>query len=119
MTWQEALETVVQRTSHERYHWLCSDENPDVESRGGYRALMIAQASGQPEAPPMPRPAIQAQLQLFREARECPYRVPPACSCPTTPATCRAGRGPSHDPFRASLTDCADCLSARKTHAQQ
>ena len=51
-TFQEQLDLVVERTKHERYRWLCSDENPDVESREGYRAEVIRQATGQPHEMP-------------------------------------------------------------------
>lgn len=51
MTWQAALEIVVSRTGVERYRDLCSDDNPDPETRAGYRSLMLTLA-GQP--PPIP-----------------------------------------------------------------
>lgn len=39
--WREALEIVVAMTRHERFRWLCSDENPDAASRRGYRARVV------------------------------------------------------------------------------
>jgi hypothetical protein len=50
MTWSEALEIVVSQTTHERFRWLCSDDNPDAGSRSGYRALVIRLATGEPPA---------------------------------------------------------------------
>jgi hypothetical protein len=53
VTWQEAVEIVVRRTHHERYRWLTSDENPDVEQREGYRRIVIAKALQPVEYPPL------------------------------------------------------------------
>jgi hypothetical protein len=47
MTIEHALDLVVARTGHIRYRWLCSDENPNVEQREGYRRVVLAKASGQ------------------------------------------------------------------------
>ncbi len=47
MTLTEALDIVVSRTRHERYRWLCSDENPDEFSRERYRAIVMSMAATQ------------------------------------------------------------------------
>lgn len=45
MTLSEAIEIVIGRTKHERYRWLCSEDNPDVVQRERYRFLVMQQAS--------------------------------------------------------------------------
>jgi hypothetical protein len=52
MTWREALGAVVARTGHERYRWLCSDDNPDVVQRESYRRSMLDQCGQAPSYPP-------------------------------------------------------------------
>jgi len=52
MTLPEALDLVVARTSHERYRWLCSDDNPDAAQREAFRRYVIEQASGELERLP-------------------------------------------------------------------
>lgn len=60
MDWQQALEA-VEEGKIERFRWLCSDENPDIEAREGYRSLMIRKATGKAEpAPSYPSLAQQA-----------------------------------------------------------
>jgi hypothetical protein len=51
MIWVEALEIVIERTRHERYRWLTSDENPDTWQRDAYRRIVIEMATGEPAAP--------------------------------------------------------------------
>lgn len=46
MTWPEALEIVLVRTRHERYRWLCSEENPNVEQRDAYRIQIVQMVEG-------------------------------------------------------------------------
>jgi hypothetical protein len=41
MTWEQALEIVVERTRHERFRQLCSKNNPDAEQRHAYRRLVL------------------------------------------------------------------------------
>ncbi len=53
MTWEECIDLVVIITNHQRYRWLCSDENPDVRQREKYRALVIRKATGEPDPPPL------------------------------------------------------------------
>jgi hypothetical protein len=53
MNWEEALEIVVSQTGHERYRWLCSDENQPwggANGRDAFRRLMMSKA-GQPYPP--------------------------------------------------------------------
>lgn len=66
MTWQDALEIVVARTRHERYRWLCSDDNPDVEQRDGHRRHMLDQCGHVPSYPPA---VVQAGSALGAAAR--------------------------------------------------
>ncbi len=51
VTWEEALEIEVEQSKIHRYRWLCSDDNPDKETREGYRKLMIKLATGEPDLP--------------------------------------------------------------------
>ena len=60
MTLPEALNIVIARTGHERFRFLCSEANPDRDTREGYRALVLrlaAQAPGDPPPELAPRPA--------------------------------------------------------------
>jgi hypothetical protein len=66
MTWQNAMQVVVARTRHERYRWLCSDENPDVASRDGYRRLVIKMAGGDPASVP---PVHVQAVNLWRSIK--------------------------------------------------
>lgn len=50
MTLNDALDIVVSRTRHERYRWLCSEDNPDVAERDGYRDHVMKLATGQQPA---------------------------------------------------------------------
>jgi hypothetical protein len=66
MNWEDALEIVVRQTKHERFRWLCSDENTDAKLRDGYRQHVIdratnvlvdqslVEAGDQSETPPVP-----------------------------------------------------------------
>jgi hypothetical protein len=54
MTLAEALDIVVERTHHERYRWLCSDDNPDAAQRDGYRRLVMQQMTDEPAMPAYP-----------------------------------------------------------------
>jgi hypothetical protein len=51
MEWQEAIE-LVPEGKIERFRWLCSEANPDPETRDAYRALMVRRATGEPEPTP-------------------------------------------------------------------
>lgn len=57
MTYQEALDTVVAQTGHERFRELCRDDHPD---HAAWRAEMIRRAGG--ETSPDDK-AIQAYVQ--------------------------------------------------------
>jgi hypothetical protein len=66
----EALDIVVSRTRHERYRWLCSDDNPDQWQREAYRHQIVAMASNE-EPPQLAYPALAVQAaNLFRSARD-------------------------------------------------
>jgi hypothetical protein len=54
MTFADALNQVVAETGHERYRWLCSDANPDVNKRIGYQALVMRKAGVPGPLPAMP-----------------------------------------------------------------
>jgi hypothetical protein len=56
MTLCDAIQLAVWRTGHQRFEWLCSEQNPDPESRAGYRALVLQLAAGEPLAQPRSRP---------------------------------------------------------------
>jgi hypothetical protein len=58
---------MVVLTNHQRYRWLCSDDNPDVIQRDAYRALMVRQASGEPE----PSSDDDAQLRAHVAQHGC------------------------------------------------
>jgi hypothetical protein len=44
MTHKEAADIVAERTGHERYRWLVSDDNPDEWQREAYRSQVIGMA---------------------------------------------------------------------------
>jgi hypothetical protein len=117
MTWTESLIEVVKQTGHQRYVWLCSDENPDALSRQAYRALMVRKASGEPEPA---TPAWTPPLTSFGEAarwqappsdpwlpliRACEYHNPGCCSHPM-PFCSLYLRDVTRD-------DCVACLQGR------
>jgi hypothetical protein len=57
MDWRGALDANVGRYGHPRWRWLCSDDNPDADSREKHRALMVRIAAGEPRPAP-PRIAV-------------------------------------------------------------
>ena len=59
MTFPESLARLKDDKHVEQYARLCREDNPDLEQRDAYRALVIAKASGQP-APHAP--SILTQL---------------------------------------------------------
>lgn len=110
MTLAEALEIVIARTKHERYRWLCSDANPDAESREAYRGLMVRLASDGdlPPQPPPPRP-LSRTLELLSRMHACPSRTERAdCGCAGL-ATCSLGKGQAGV---VNHQDCFACLEA-------
>lgn len=79
MTWTEAILLVVAESGHQRYYWLCSDENPDAEQREAYRALMVRKATGQAEpVPPPPRAEVIPGLGSLADLPG-PARIEPGC----------------------------------------
>jgi hypothetical protein len=62
MTYQEAIEIVVDRYHHERHRWLVSDENPEREQ---WRQKIIAMASDIRNPKPKPRLPPQAADASF------------------------------------------------------
>ena len=71
MTLPEALDILVAHTGHERYRWLCSDDNPDQAQRDAYRRLVIEQAN----------PDFASQLAADREAGIFAVETTPRSSC--------------------------------------
>lgn len=96
MTWLDALEIVATRTGVERYRWLCSEANPNPETRAGYRAFMLAQA-GEPAPQPPPSDPWRAKI------RACPHYEPGCCAMPA-PFCTRFVLSPSRE-------RCIECLS--------
>lgn len=104
------LETVVARTRHERFRWLTSDDNPDVEQREGYRRVVERLATGEPPPPvsATPPPSLARDLSIYRVARRlggrnCWYADNPSCGC-SGQARCHAlGRD-------VTIIHCAACL---------
>lgn len=83
MTWEAALELVIERSrgagrfGHERYRSLCADGHPDHPI---WRARMVEMATGRPPRPPRaPGPwrlAGNALAALWRVARALAARRP-------------------------------------------
>ena len=103
MTLDGALEIVVNLTHHERFRWLVSDDNPDDNSREGYRAFVLdAAVNGLPaQVPYVPPEEALARLTmssgeslaLLAEMKECPYRTTETeCGCGGL-AKCDLGKG--------------------------
>jgi hypothetical protein len=70
ITWQQALETPAVQThpAYNRYRVLCADDFPELITRDGYRAIVIALASGQPPAIPAGHVSVNydAAVKPFR-----------------------------------------------------
>lgn len=109
MTWHQAADELVKRTGHERYRWLCSDENPDARQRESYRAMMLEKA-GQPVPPhsmTVPTPPLASSLRAVRLGfRQCLYSSHEGCGCTGTHCFAK-GR-------IVGLADCIDCLKGPK-----
>jgi len=71
MTWTDALDAVVARTRVERYRWLCSEDNPDAESRAAYRSRMVELVTGEPDPTSGVTPAEDLALQAHIAAHPC------------------------------------------------
>jgi hypothetical protein len=111
MSWEDALEIVLAMTSHGRFRWLCSDENPDAQSREDHRRLMVQIATGDPA----PAGAVSDQarmpatdaLRLLARMNACPSRTRDAvCGCSGARCAERGGAIVSH-------IDCFTCLRQR------
>jgi hypothetical protein len=59
---QEDLDLVVERTRHERYRWLVSEDNPDPGSREGSRAIVAELAAGFRGEPAPSYPPVAEQI---------------------------------------------------------
>lgn len=102
MTYLEALEVVVARTRHERYRWLCSDENPNTEQREGYRRIVLEKA-GQPAPAPAQSVPLSTSLRAARLGfRQCFYSSHEGCGCSGTHCFYK-GR-------IVELRECVECL---------
>lgn len=84
MTFDEALDKVVKETTHIRYRFLCSDENPDIPSRDAYRRLVMRKATGGPAQ----ETDAERAARLISENPPAPFPVPVS----------RGGCGPCPDP---------------------
>ena len=105
MTWDLALTAVIALTGHERFRWLCSEDNPDADQRDGYRRLVIQLAGGEAESAPPLVPLAKA-LALHRLVNSCPYRSRgPGCGC-----------SGAHCGLRGSIVSHRDCLDCVKTY---
>lgn len=105
MTWEQALDLVVSRTGHQRYRWLCSEDNPDTEQRAAYRRLVISQAVDQPTAgiSAVLMPAVES-IAALKLVRRCHYRSVPSCGCEPGRCGLRGGKWVSDQ-------DCLTCVS--------
>jgi hypothetical protein len=86
MTWQDATDIAVAKTSDERFRVLCSDDNPDAGQREAFRATVLAIAGGRPaeqgpSVEPKAVPIVQADPWL-KLIRDCPDFQPGCCASP-------------------------------------
>ena len=72
MTLTQALDIVIDRTGHERFRFLCSEANPDRDTREGYRALVLDMAEGRAPSPP-------ARSELRTAAQPIPFKPGSCC----------------------------------------
>ncbi len=116
MTWFEALEFMIVQTSHERYRWLCSNDNPDAETRDGYRSLMVRKATGQPEpaAPPAAAAAPVSRAVTVPALPPDPW-LPLIRACEDYNPACCSNPAPWCSRFEIVPTrdQCIDCLTER------
>lgn len=108
MDYAEAVEIVIARTKHERFRYLCSDDNPNREA---WRAHVISEATGEPRQPAITsNPTVQRQRLLATLVKACPYRENTS-SCGCGASKCHAAWGSSRiDPQAANMQDCLDCV---------
>ena len=102
MDWQEALEIVVGRTGREFYRVACSEDRRDHLA---WRAEMIRQATGQPQAPPTTLHAVPPIMNIdpwLLKIRGCPHFSPGCCNHPA----------PFCDLYQLNPTreQCIECL---------
>ncbi len=71
MTLSAALDLIVSRTGHQRYRWLCSDDNPNVAQRESFRAWVIQQAEADSIPAHIPIRITYAEDDAPRTRRGC------------------------------------------------
>ena len=100
----DALQLVIDRTGHERFSWLTSEDNPDPHSRAAYQRLVIQLASGN-IAPPPESALVDPWLLAIR-------------ACPNWNAGCCASPAPfcSRFEIHPSRQDCIECLTIEGKH---
>ena len=99
MMLDDALEIVIARTNHERYRWLCSDDNSNISQRDGYRVQVLLLAGY--EFPPLPI----IPLPDLRTFRHCLYASDFVAGCCSAPATVRC-HWLNQTICSATCTDC-------------
>lgn len=110
----DQLNSVVAASGHERYRWLTSEANPEVESREGYRRLVAEKAEALAHRPPV-YPPLAAQASGLASSLASWLRA----GLPITPAAERARRRaicsacPLFDAAARRCTACG-CFSAIK-----
>lgn len=119
----EQLALVVERTGHERYRWLTSDDNPDVAQRDAYRATVVRLAGGpRPPTPTVavvesaPLPTLGDQLvglaRSLRDWARSGFALASSAERRRRRSICTAPC-PSYDPARRRCTACG-CMTALK-----
>jgi hypothetical protein len=90
-----------------RLEWLCSEDNPDVPQRDAYRALVIRQATGQPE--PVPQPVTTIPVHDSIRATRLGFQ---RCWFSTKDSACGCSGVRCHLLQRiVYLGDCVRCLT--------
>jgi len=114
--WQEAMESEIARTGHQRYRQLCAGEHPDHQA---WRARMVQK---RPSGGEYPSPAVQAAnlagavVRAVRSAaRGKPVLVPGAVYQERL-AICR--QCPEYDRERSRCRQCG-CTTAKLTLAAE
>ncbi len=79
MTWQAALTALQGHPCIGRLSWLCSEDNPEAQSRDGYRGWVIRQALGLPEPDPVPPDPAETVVTVSQPQPE------PDCGCHGNP----------------------------------
>ena len=104
MTHLDALDALADHPHLWRFRQLCADDNPDVEQREGYRALVVRMARGEATADTREaRPVAAEALALTRAMNACPFRSRgPGCGC--------SGRCALRGGAIVSHLDCFPCI---------